>query len=510
MSCSAYTVQTTKGSHHWGASKTAAVTKMVKRAVDKFNRETILTFRPKVATDAIWADFGNFEPGSCYTYAGRTGYVTASNQATGKGGQQVNLGWCSDPRNFGNVLHEMGHVSGMKHEHSRYDRNDYVVVSSSASRQYDKMTSDTSNALEYDLDSIMHYPLGGSMRVSSTASKGKGKGLGQGTLTRQKVAKVGQRDHLSKLDVAGIHSMYTDGSIAGAYMISTKLHSVSRRNDWHYVTITATGDKRIFVWKNKAGVSWKLTRSASDPSTFAVDEACPYYRSGYTTGKVSTDKRGAVNGFFGPHGELYTLRPRYEVLTHSTCEAVGLATIFDAATCEIAAAAAGKTITKGIHYGGYDSTNDGCSVRFGQHLFINGPAGKCRKGKDKGKWWYTNCECTAKQPCICDNKHAGAWQADATWATVPGKYSAGYATVSSPDQANARYTLAEAQRKCIGVGLDRCKAVTCQAGGATCTLRATASSGFKASPSDETSYYVVQLASTSAASMFHLSDDIRA
>ena len=108
-----------------------------------------------------------------------------------------------------------------------------------------------------------------------------------------------------------------------------------------------------------------------------------------------------------------------------------------------------------------------------------------------------------------------ARQADATWATVPGKHSAGYATVRSPsvdmflglpcaDQENARYTLAETQRKCddkcIGVGLDRCKTVTCQAGGATCSLRASASSGFKASPSNETSY-VVQQFSTSAASV---------
>lgn len=65
---------------------------------------------------------------------------------------------------FGTVVHEIGHVIGFRHEHSRVDRDshvsiDYALFSSTMRDQYDKMTNPQLDyyGVPYDLYSVMHY-----------------------------------------------------------------------------------------------------------------------------------------------------------------------------------------------------------------------------------------------------------------------------------------------------------------------------------------------------------------
>jgi tolkin protein len=64
----------------------------------------------------------------------------------------------------GNIIHELGHVIGFRHTHTRGDRDDHVTidmnkVSPSYKDQYAKAYDFQPNyyGVEYDLYSIMHY-----------------------------------------------------------------------------------------------------------------------------------------------------------------------------------------------------------------------------------------------------------------------------------------------------------------------------------------------------------------
>merc|ERR1711973_3492 len=61
-------------------------------------------------------------------------------------------------------------------------------------------------------------------------------------------------------------------------------------NDWHFVKITAKpGSDKVFIWKNKAGVTWELilTNMENDGVVvFEVGEDCPYMQLGYTQARL--------------------------------------------------------------------------------------------------------------------------------------------------------------------------------------------------------------------------------
>merc|ERR1712126_768888 len=61
-------------------------------------------------------------------------------------------------------------------------------------------------------------------------------------------------------------------------------------NDWHFVKITAKpGSDKVFIRKNKAGVTWELilTNMENDGVVvFKVGEDCPYMQLGYTQARL--------------------------------------------------------------------------------------------------------------------------------------------------------------------------------------------------------------------------------
>ena len=89
---------------------------------------------------------------SCQSFVGRVG-----------GAQGVTLGGrCVQEYNL--VLHEIGHVIGLEHEHTRPDRDEHVeVIKENRYRGYDgefeKVKSEDAKTLGfgYDYNSIMHY-----------------------------------------------------------------------------------------------------------------------------------------------------------------------------------------------------------------------------------------------------------------------------------------------------------------------------------------------------------------
>merc|ERR1712168_1021622 len=81
-------------------------------------------------------------------------------------------------------------------------------------------------------------------------------------------------------------------------------------NDWHFVKITAKpGSDKVFIWKNKAGVTWELILTNMEESdgvlllVFKVGEDCPYVQLGYTQARLFVRKDKIE--IEGPNG-IYT------------------------------------------------------------------------------------------------------------------------------------------------------------------------------------------------------------
>lgn len=125
----------------------------------------------------------------------------------GNGPQAISIGKNCDK--FGIVVHELGHVVGFWHEHTRPDRDHHVQIvrdNIMAGQEYNfnKLTEEEVNSLNlpYDYDSIMHY-------AKNTFSKG----TYLDTIHplddfSKKRPEIGQRIKLSEGDVAQTNLLY--------------------------------------------------------------------------------------------------------------------------------------------------------------------------------------------------------------------------------------------------------------------------------------------------------------
>uniref|UniRef100_A0A670Y9X6 Metalloendopeptidase n=1 Tax=Pseudonaja textilis TaxID=8673 RepID=A0A670Y9X6_PSETE len=168
---------------------------MFKQAMRHWEKYTCVTFIER-SDEESYIVF-TYRPCGCCSYVGRRG----------NGPQAISIGKNCDK--FGIVVHELGHVIGFWHEHTRPDRDDHVAIireNIQPGQEYNflKMEPGEVNSLgePYDFDSIMHY-------ARNTFSRG----MFLDTILPSRDDNgirpaIGQRTRLSKGDIAQARKLY--------------------------------------------------------------------------------------------------------------------------------------------------------------------------------------------------------------------------------------------------------------------------------------------------------------
>ncbi|XP_076875977.1 bone morphogenetic protein 1b isoform X2 [Brachyhypopomus gauderio] len=179
-----------------------------RQAMRHWEKHTCVTFVERT-TEESYIIF-TFRPCGCCSYVGRRG----------RGPQAISIGKNCDK--FGIVVHELGHVIGFWHEHTRPDRDAHVSIireNIQPGQEYNflKMEPGEVNSLGevYDFDSIMHY-------ARNTFSRGI---FLDTILPRYDVngarPLIGQRTRLSRGDIAQAQKLYKCPRCGGSLQDST-------------------------------------------------------------------------------------------------------------------------------------------------------------------------------------------------------------------------------------------------------------------------------------------------
>ncbi|XP_070808313.1 bone morphogenetic protein 1 isoform X2 [Pituophis catenifer annectens] len=166
-----------------------------RQAMRHWEKYTCVTFLERTDEDSYIVF--TYRPCGCCSYVGRRG----------GGPQAISIGKNCDK--FGIVVHELGHVIGFWHEHTRPDRDAHVSIfreNIQPGQEYNflKMEPEEVESLgeTYDFDSIMHY-------ARNTFSKGI---FLDTILPKYNVngmqPSIGQRTRLSKGDIAQARKLY--------------------------------------------------------------------------------------------------------------------------------------------------------------------------------------------------------------------------------------------------------------------------------------------------------------
>ncbi|XP_078284467.1 tolloid-like protein 2 [Rhinoraja longicauda] len=133
-----------------GGNFTGTQRAIFKQAMRHWERHTCVTFVERLTEDSFIVF--TYRPCGCCSFVGRRG----------GGPQAISIGKNCDK--FGIVVHELGHVIGFWHEHTRPDRDGHVSIirdNIQPGQEYNflKMEPAEVNSLGdiYDFDSIMHY-----------------------------------------------------------------------------------------------------------------------------------------------------------------------------------------------------------------------------------------------------------------------------------------------------------------------------------------------------------------
>lgn len=164
----------------------------VLEAIQHWNLNSSIRLVERNASNASQLpDYIEFVPSTgCASYVGRVG-----------GKQEL---WVAPACQTGSIIHEIGHALGLLHEHTRIDRDSYIVVNYDNVREGKEHNfaipqGDTRDLGAYDYESIMHYS-----RYAFSSN---------GLATITPVADIGdidmgQRDYLSNGDIQSINEMY--------------------------------------------------------------------------------------------------------------------------------------------------------------------------------------------------------------------------------------------------------------------------------------------------------------
>uniref|UniRef100_A0A8C8ZQH9 Metalloendopeptidase n=1 Tax=Prolemur simus TaxID=1328070 RepID=A0A8C8ZQH9_PROSS len=178
-----------------GGNFTGSQRAMFKQAMRHWEKHTCVTFIER-SNEESYIVF-TYRPCGCCSYVGRRG----------NGPQAISIGKNCDK--FGIVVHELGHVIGFWHEHTRPDRDNHVTIireNIQPGQEYNflKMEPGEVNSLgeRYDFDSIMHY-------ARNTFSRG----MFLDTILPSRDDNgirpaIGQRTRLSKGDIAQARKLY--------------------------------------------------------------------------------------------------------------------------------------------------------------------------------------------------------------------------------------------------------------------------------------------------------------
>ncbi|CAG9818509.1 unnamed protein product [Phaedon cochleariae] len=170
---------------------------LFKQAMKHWEDHTCIKFVERDADDHPNYIIFTERPCGCCSFVGRRG----------NGGQAISIGKNCDK--FGIIVHELGHVVGLWHEHTRPDRDKHVNIiwrniMGGQEDNFNKLNEDEVNSLglRYDYDSIMHY-------ARNTFSKG----IYLDTIRPiempdGKRPEIGQRVKLSEGDIAQTNLLY--------------------------------------------------------------------------------------------------------------------------------------------------------------------------------------------------------------------------------------------------------------------------------------------------------------
>ncbi|MFK7891149.1 MAG: M12 family metallopeptidase [Granulosicoccus sp.] len=177
----------------------ASDVRVINEAVEHWNRVSGITFKPVEQVLALFPDNSDsvrFVTGDvCASWVGRRGGVQSL--------------WVAPNCTAGSIIHELGHVLGLEHEHTRPDRGNHIDIhwdniDPDKRHNFDVAPPDTRMLGPYDYDSIMHY---GPTTFSIN---------GKPTITPRdrSVTGLGQRLAPSQGDLDGIAELYgTDLSV---------------------------------------------------------------------------------------------------------------------------------------------------------------------------------------------------------------------------------------------------------------------------------------------------------
>lgn len=147
------------------------------------NSEALAAFSTRDAVEFVAGEF-------CASWVGRRG-----------GTQKL---WVSPQCSVGGVMHEIGHLVGFEHEHTRRDRDQYIQIhweniDTSKTHNFDFAPIGAEVIGEYDYASIMHY---GVLNFSNN---------GLPTISRLDGSneEIGQRRRLSQGDLHAVQTLYS-------------------------------------------------------------------------------------------------------------------------------------------------------------------------------------------------------------------------------------------------------------------------------------------------------------